>query len=218
MSITVPRQYIDGTVDFFGYELKVTDDVLIPRPETELLVETAIALARAHGLRTILDLGTGSGNIAISLTKEMKHSRIIASDISRRALAVARENAALNGVSERISFIRSDLFERVCSRFDMIISNPPYVAREEYHELPSEVLAEPRIALDGGPGGLEVVERIVREAPAHLRMGGYLLLEIGYDQSARCRAHINASRDLRLVETKKDYAGIERIVVAKRYG
>ncbi len=219
---SLPLQHREGTVNFFGYELRVTPDVLIPRPETEILVETALSLIRTHGRfgarPEILDLGTGSGNIAISLTKALKESRIVASDISVRALEAAAYNAASHGVSDRIEFIESDLFENIRVTFDMIVSNPPYVAREEFFELPPEVLEDPVIALDGGAGGLAVIRAIVEKAPAFVKPGGWVLMEIGYDQSDAVSRLIGSSQDLRLVEIRKDYAGIERVVVAQKNG
>jgi len=196
----------------------VTPDVLIPRPETEILVEVVLGIIKDLRCRPldILDLGTGSGNIAISLTKESKVSRMVASDVSEEALCVARKNAALNNVSERIRFARSGLFDNIKDSFDIIISNPPYVAAEEFSSLPKEVLAEPRIALDGGIRGTEILAAIIEEAPFHLNREGYLILEIGYGQSGAVRRLLDSSKTLGLQFIKKDYAGIERIVVAKK--
>ncbi len=150
-----PIQYIVGKTEFCGIDFAVDERVLIPRPETELLVEKVIELAGVCGrdLR-ILDLCTGSGNIAITLTKALTNCRIVASDISEDALDVARSNAAKNGVSGRVEFVRSDLFTDVAGSFDIIASNPPYIARAEFGSLQKEVLREPRIALDGGDDGL----------------------------------------------------------------
>jgi len=267
--ILLPQQYLEGSATFFGHDFAVNDNVLIPRPETELLVDRALRILTGNPSTTaasVLDLGTGSGNIAISLilqlrsmpmagkargryecrvepltlrhcsgsmvskaqgfhacrveplTKGHEAIRMIASDLSADALAVAKENAARNGVAGRIEFIESDLFEKIPYLFDLIVSNPPYVATEEYHDLPPEVLAEPRIALDGGSGGLEIIRSIVRQAASHLTAGGHLLLEIGWGQAVAVRSIVAGAGPLELREIVKDDAGIERIVVARKHG
>ena len=216
-----PLQYIIGKEKFFGLDFMVNEHVLIPRPETEMLVETALHMIDAvrctqYAVR-ILDLCTGSGNIAISLmvrfcspsmpspsagsgrmpslsrqskakgrvealTKTSSCCKIVASDISEDALEVAKENARLNGVFDNIVFIKSDLFKGIEGRFDLIVSNPPYIAQNEFDILPKEVLKEPRSALDGGPDGLDFYRRIFLEAPLYLKPGGYCVVEIGFGQ------------------------------------
>ena len=216
----IPRQYIDGRVNFFGRELVVTPDVLIPRFETEILVEEAVSILKefsGRGYADILDIGTGSGNIAISLTSSSKKTKIVASDVSESALEIARSNAEINGVSDRIEFIISDLFNNIRGYFDMIISNPPYVASEELASLDPEVLSEPRVALDGGPGGLFFLRKIIEETPYYLKGGGYLLMEIGYDQADAAMDILKASA-LERFELKKDYAGIDRVIIARNNG
>src|SRR3989338_4943074 len=220
MKALLPEQYIAGSVNFFGHDFFVTPDVLIPRPETELLVEEVIGLSGAISSERplhILDLGTGSGNIAISLQNEIKGCKISASDISGRALDVAKRNAGLHGVAERIEFIESDIFKNIEDSFDIIVSNPPYIAMEEFADLAPEVLAEPRLALDGGIGGIDSLKAIIAEAPRYLETGGFLLLEIGYGQCDEVRGLINLS-GLELLKVRKDYAGIDRIMVAKKNG
>ena len=221
MASAIPQQYIEGIVNFFGYDFEVTRDVLIPRPETEIAVEEAIACARrfvGHASIDILDLGTGSGNMSISLTKEIKKSKIMASDISERAIELARKNAYVHGVSDRIEFIVSDLFENICAAFDIIVSNPPYIARDEMASLPPEVLSEPVISLDGGDGGLDVIRVLIAQAARFLKPGGFLVIEIGYNQADAVRHLMNASCGLRLIHIRRDYAGIERVAVAQRNG
>ncbi len=216
----LPKQYVEGMVNFFGYELFVTPDVLIPRFETEILVEEAIFILdgfNGRGRIDILDLGTGSGNIAISLAREVKKTKITASDISDAALEIAAKNAQLNGVLQRIEFVKSDLFANISGYFDMIAANPPYVASEEFGLLDPEVLSEPKAALDGGPGGLTLLRKIIEDAPVYLKTGGYLLVEIGYDQADAVVDIVNSS-ELDLVEVKKDYAGIDRVLIAKNNG
>lgn len=217
-----PLQYIIGKEKFFGLDFLVDERVFIPRPETEVLVHTALDIV--NDVRStlyavqdicILDLCTGSGNIAISLTKNLTHCKIIASDISEAALELAKENAASNGVSENISFIKSDLFNNIKGRFDIIVSNPPYVARNEFQTLQKEVLKEPRLALDGGADGLDFYRRIFREIRAYLKKGGYLLMEIGYGQREAIKEIINASKDFEVIDVKEDQYLIERVIVTK---
>ncbi len=212
-----PIQYIIGRTGFCGLDFVVNEDVLIPRPETELLVEAVTELAHNSQLLTpnlrILDLGTGSGNIAIALTKSIADCKIIASDISDKALAVARENAEFNSVYGKIEFIESDLFERLEGQFDIIVSNPPYIARHEFETLQKEVLEEPRIAIDGGEDGLDFYRRIVKGAARYLKRGGFIIFEIGFGQRNLIAEIIEAREDFKILETKKDWNGIDRVMV-----
>jgi len=214
-----PLQYIIGRSVFCGLDFAVDEGVLIPRPETEVLVETAIDLynrLQVTGYRLrVLDLCTGSGCIAISLTVRLPDCKIVASDISEEALMTARANAASNGVSGRIDFVKSDLFCNIEGRFDIIAGNPPYVARHEFAGLQKEVLMEPRIAIDGGDDGLDFYRRIAREALSHLADEGYLVLEIGYAQ-AKAVADIFGRCGFEVVEIKKDFNGIGRVMVLRR--
>ena len=179
-----PIQYVMGTTSFCGLEFLVDERVLIPRPETELLVETVIGIAGTkesdRGVVDILDLCTGSGNIAISLTKSLTNCRIVASDVSSDALDVARRNAVRNGLCDKIDFVKSDIFNGIDGQFDIIASNPPYIARYEFPTLQEEVLREPILALDGGEDGLDFYRRIVSAAPGYLKRGGSIVMEIGY--------------------------------------
>ena len=219
-----PVQYIIGRAEFCGLDLIVNEDVLIPRPETELLVEvvekivSGLAGERVGGLK-ILDLCTGSGCIAVALakalTKDAIDCRIIASDISEGALEVARLNSSRMRVSERIEFLRSDLFNNINTKFDIIVANPPYIARFEFETLQKEVLKEPRIALDGGEDGLDFYRKIVRSAPGYLNPGGYIIFEIGFGQAAEIKNIIETSGAFRIIEIRKDFNGIERVFVAK---
>lgn len=216
----IPVQYITGEAEFMGFDFDVNPSVLIPRPETEILVERSLALIEREGMAEplILDLGTGSGAIAVSLTKLSPSCKIIASDVSEEALEVGRENAAANGVSDRIEFILSDFFERIPEKekFDLVISNPPYVPSEDYDSLPLEVRSEPRIALDGGLKGLKFYRKIISESAKRLKAGGYLVLEIGYGQSTAIRGLIKSAGSYRDAEILKDYNNIDRVVFAKR--
>ena len=213
-----PIQYIIGHAEFCGMDLIVNEDVLIPRPETELLVENAVVVARSQGPGArILDLCAGSGCIAIALTKAVSACKIVASDISSRALDVARSNAARQGVSDRIEFIESDLFSNIKDLFDVIVSNPPYIARFEFDTLQKEVLKEPIVALDGGEDGLDFYRKIVCSAAGHLRPGGYLLFEIGFGQSNEIRKIIESAGSFRILEIKKDFNGIERVMILETH-
>ena len=214
-----PLQYIIGKASFLGLEFKVTEDVLIPRPETEVLVYTVIDIVHdsrftIHDSR-ILDLGTGSGCIAISLTKNLADCKIIASDISDKALDVARENAAMNGVSGRIEFIKSDLFDDIKGKFDIIASNPPYISRPEFTALQKEVLMEPRVALDGGDDGLSFYRKIAVKAPEHLKKGGYLVMEIGFGQAPLIKEIIRGIEGFEVLAVKEDQYEVDRIIVAR---
>ncbi|MFA5148273.1 MAG: peptide chain release factor N(5)-glutamine methyltransferase [Candidatus Omnitrophota bacterium] len=216
----IPVQYITGLAEFMGFEFEVNCSVLIPRPETEILVERVLALIERESMERprILDLGTGSGAIAVSLTKLSPSCRILASDVSEEALEVARGNSAANGLGEGIEFVNSDLFKGIPDKikFDVIISNPPYIPSEDYDSLPLEVRSEPRIALDGGLKGLEFYGKIIPEASARLKKGGFLALEIGYGQSGAVRGIIEDSGAYSQVDVIKDYNDIDRIVFAKR--
>ena len=216
-----PIQYIMGTTKFCGINFLVDERVLIPRPETEMLVEVAEEFfyerRKTKDERRILDLCTGSGCIAISLTKRLPDCKIVASDISDEALEVARWNADSKDGAGRIKFIKSDLFEYIDGKFDIIVSNPPYIARYEFYTLQKEVLEEPRIALDGGEDGLDFYARILRDAPYYLNDGGYLVMEMGYGQRRSIEKMINRTVGLQVVEVRKDYNGIDRVIIARRF-
>src|SRR5688500_2970492 len=180
-----PTQYITGTQDFFGRAFRVTPDVLIPRPETELLVEAALQVMNANS--TVCDVGTGSGCIAVTLLCERVDARAVAVDLSDAALEIARQNAREHAVQDRIEFLVSDCFsglkESTSQLFDLIISNPPYVSANMLQGLQREVRDhEPLVALSPGADGLSVIRRLLTEAPAFLRGNGHLLMEIGFDQ------------------------------------
>lgn len=216
-----PVQYVIGHEKFCGLDFIVNEDVLIPRPETELLVETArmTILASSKGqVARVLDLCTGSGCIAIALagalTKDAIDCRIVASDISAKALDVARSNAGRLAVSGNIEFVYSDLFDNIEGPFDLIISNPPYIAKFEFETLQKEVLKEPRIALDGGRDGLDFYRRIIKDAPSRLNPGGHILFEIGFGQASEIR-NIIESGGFKVAEIKKDFSDIDRVIIAE---
>lgn len=202
-----PVAYITGEREFYGLSLKITRDVLIPRPETELLVDLALDLAPA-GAR-VLDLGTGSGAIAIAIAHESEAAEVWATDVAPAALALARENASRHGAQVR--FVESDWFQALAGeRFDVIVANPPYVASGDEHLDRGDLRYEPHRALLGGADGLDCIRRIVAEARTHLIAGGWLLLEHGYDQSERVRSLLGMY-GYTDVQSVPDLAGISRV-------
>ena len=219
-----PLQYITGVQEFWSLAFKVDARVLIPRPETEVVVETVLRLLSQSAIRNpqsaILDVGAGSGCIAIALAKELPQAEVWATDISAEALTVAGENARAHGVAERIHFLQGDVFTPVADRrisFDLIVSNPPYVARSDFATLQLEVRDwEPRGALDGGPDGLDFYRRLLTEGPAHLRVGGWLVMEVGHGQGSAIMRLAQEQDDLTAYACIADYAGRERVTVASK--
>jgi release factor glutamine methyltransferase len=213
-----PLQYIVGAQDFYGREFCVTPDVLIPRPETELLVEAALAVVR-ETVPVICDVGTGSGCIAITLLCERSESRAVAVDASSSAIEIARTNALRLGVSDRIAFVVSDCFDSLnpdANQFDLIASNPPYVAGEMMAGLQREVRDhEPLMALSPGADGLAIIRRLLLEAPRFLKTGGHMLMEIGFDQGEAVARLVDGSV-WNLREIRPDLQGIPRIVVLRK--
>ncbi len=221
----VPLAYLLGTVGFHNLELKVDRRALIPRPETELLVNLAIKwLKTLDGFRPcVLDLGCGSGNIALALAREFPNCDISASDISPPALSLARENAEELGLASGIDFRLGDLFEpwadRLPAGFDLIVSNPPYLTRSELEGAPREVRDhEPRLSLDGGEDGLAVIRRLIGESPGYLKPGGRLLLEIGSGQARKVLKLLESDGHFTEVEVSQDLADRDRAIVARKAG
>ena len=211
-----PLQYITGAQDFYGREFLVTPDVLIPRPETELLVEAALAVVADVSAPSICDVGTGSGCIAVTLLAERTDAHAVAVDISEPALRVAIENARRHGVNERISLKISDCFAAIDSEFDLVVSNPPYVSASAVTGLQREVKDhEPLVALSPGADGLHVIRRLLHDGPNFLKPQGHLIMEIGFDQGERVQELINPEV-WRLVEIRPDLQSIPRIVVVRR--
>ena len=215
-AIGEPAQYITGTQDFYGRAFRVTSDVLIPRPETELLVEAALKVMNADSV--ICDVGTGSGCIAITLLCERRDARAVALDISEAALDVARQNARELLVEDRIDLVKSDCFSELENdrKFDLIISNPPYVAAAALPGLQREVRDhEPVIALTPGADGLSVIRRLLDEAPQFLRANGHLLMEIGFDQGETVQQLVDQNV-WTLKDILPDLQCIPRIVVLQK--
>jgi len=205
-----PYAYLIASREFYGLDFLVTSAVLIPRPETELLVEAALERLPVDAARTVLDLGTGSGVLAICIARLRPLAEITAVDASADALSIARTNAN-RLAADRIRFKQGSWYAPVAGlRFDLIVSNPPYVASGDPHMFCSGLLHEPRVALDGGPDGLQCVREIVGPARDHLEAGGWLLLEHGYDQAGRCR-DLLAANGFGDNFSLRDLAGIERV-------
>ena len=220
-----PLQYILGQQEFWSIDLQVDSRVLIPRPETELLIEQSLPILSKISPEQnpyILEIGTGSGAIAIALAKEVKHLFLIATDISRDALIVAKENAKSAGVLDRIKFVTGDLFSpfhpaKGRATFDLILSNPPYIVRRKIDTLAEEVKDhEPRIALDGGEDGLAFYRCIIPQASFYLREGGWLLLEVALGQSGDVSAMIKKEGNFLEPQCIPDLSGIGRVVKARR--
>ena len=216
LSQGIPLQHITHSQEFMKMDFYVNENVLIPRPDTEILVEEVIKIASKMQNPVILDLCTGSGAIGISIAKYVKDAKIYATDISEEALEIARKNANNLGVTEKMKFIKSNLFEKIKNiKFDIIVSNPPYIKKEDIHYLSEEVQNEPQLALDGGIDGLDFYRRIVKESIDFFKLGSYLCFEIGYDQKIDVIEIIE--KEHRFVDTysKKDLYGNDRIIITK---
>nr|WP_236657261.1 peptide chain release factor N(5)-glutamine methyltransferase [Acidisarcina polymorpha] len=210
-----PIQYILGEREFYGLRFVVTPDVLIPRPETELLVEAALEHIPDEKPASLADVGTGSGAIAVALAHYRPMAKIAALDVSPSALELARRNAAAHAVGDRIRLLQSDLLEAVAGeQFDVIVSNPPYIADGDRDSLEAQVRDhEPAIALFAGPTGLEVYERLIIQAETRLKPGGWLMMEIGAGQHLQLRQLLNRWQD---VTFRDDLQGIARVALARR--
>ena len=234
-----PTQYLTGKQEFWELEFEVTPAVLIPRPETEHVIEVALERLGARGIRIdmatgapspalrVADVGTGSGCLAVSLARELPHAEIFATDISAAALEVARRNAKRHGVAERVQFVETNLLEallhydqrngRQSSLFDLVVSNPPYVAQNDAEQLPREVREhEPHAALFGGPTGVEMYALLIEQAGSLLASGGILVLELGYNSAEPVRAIFAALPAWTNIGITNDLAGIPRVLAAQR--
>ena len=217
----MPLQYITHKQEFMGLDFYVDENVLIPQPDTEILVEEAIKLIKNNESAKVLDLCTGSGAIAVSIAKYSRNTKVIASDISKKALEVANKNVINNNV-QNVELLQSDMFEKLENyKFDFIVSNPPYIESSTIKNLSKEVQNEPEIALDGGKDGLEFYKIILKQAYKYLNKNGYLLLEIGYDQGEKilklCKEY---SCNLNLITRKpiKDLGGNNRVIILRKEG
>lgn len=211
----VPLQYLTGEVQFYGLRFRVRQDVFIPRPETEELLEIALGLIPRDQSANCLDLGAGSGVIAVSLAKYLPQVRVTAVDLSSLALELTRDNAVLNRVTDRVSVVCSNWFERVTGKFDLIVSNPPYIAEEDVDKLPGEVREhEPRQAFDGGRHGMEEINKVIGGLKEHMNPGATALFEIGDGQGAMVRQRMEQA-GLAEVRVELDFAEKERYVIAR---
>ena len=212
----VPLQHITHRQEFMKMTFYVDENVLIPRQDTEVLVEEVIKIAKKINAKKFLDLCTGSGAIAVSLAKYIEGSNITAVDISKKALNVAKLNSKNNEVEDKITFVESDLFKNLKKeKYDMIVSNPPYIKKEILIKLDKEVQKEPRIALDGGYDGLDFYRKIINEADEYLKFHGYLCFEIGYDQKEEVEELIKEQGKYSDTYCKKDFCDNDRVVVTK---
>lgn len=216
-----PVAYITGVQEFWSLEFTVNHHVLIPRPETERVVELALELLGSCPAPRILDLGTGSGCIAVALASQLPQAQVWACDVSAEALAVACANAVAHNVAGRMTFMQTDMRQRlstVQAEFDLIVSNPPYIAGPEFAALQAEVRDwEPRLALDGGKDGLDFYRRLLQDCPVQLRPGGWLVMEVGSTQSEAVMRMARSQDNLSEWRLSYDYAGLPRVVSVRRH-
>jgi len=210
-----PTAYIVGHKGFCGIDLEVVPDALIPRPETELLVDEALRVA-PDGPYVVADVGTGCGAIAVALATRLPHATVYATDASERALALAARNVARLELTSRVRLLHGDLLDSLPEPVDLIVANLPYVKTSDWEALPPEIREhEPREALDGGPGGTRELERLLRASPSRLRPGGRLLAEIGWDEGERLEEVARECFPTARVDIKKDLAGLDRLLVVE---
>lgn len=211
-----PIQHITHQQEFMKLNFFVNEDVLIPRSDTEILVEEVIKIARKINAKKILDMCTGSGAIAVSLAKYLDNVEITAVDISEKSLDVAKTNAKNNEIENKITFIESNLFENIVNeKYDIIVSNPPYIRKDVIKTLTKEVQKEPKIALDGGYDGLDFYRKITHQSEEYLKFNGYLCFEIGYDQKKDVIKIINDEKKFTGTYSKKDLCDNDRIIVTR---
>ena len=213
-----PLAYITGRREFYGLEMDVSPDVLVPRQETETLVENVIEFTESRWPEapvTIVDVGTGSGAIAVALATRLSNATVIATDISSKALEIAAANRRRHGVEDRVSLLRCDMLDGLAGRFDVIVSNPPYIASGDMPELPSDVRREPAVALDGGDDGLRATERLVRQSAELLAPNGGLFIEIAPDQPQAVAAIVHRWIPGSRVSTGNDLSDTPRTVLVQ---
>lgn len=212
----IPVEHITHQKEFMKLNFFVNNNVLIPRQDTEILVEEVINIAKKINAKNILDLCTGSGAIGISIANYLPNIEIVATDISNEALKIAKKNAISNNVQNQMTFIKSDLFENLDNqKFDIIVSNPPYIKTRDIEKLDTQVKKEPYIALDGGEDGLDFYKKIIKESYQYLKYNGYLCVEIGYDQKKDVINLYNESGNFENIYSKKDLANNDRIVIGQ---
>lgn len=207
-----PIQYIIGKQEFMGIEFNVNKDVLIPQPDTEILVEETIKIAKEYNKPKVLDLCTGSGAIAVSIKKYVPEAEVFASDVSIKALQLAK----INNIDNNINFIESNLFENINNEFDIIVSNPPYIRTEEIKSLSKEVQNEPLIALDGGQDGLDFYRDIIKQAHNYLKSNGKLCFEIGDEQKDAITQILKSNFNYKNIKYYKDLQGKDRVIIVEK--
>lgn len=210
-----PMQYITNYQEFMKLPFYVDKNVLIPQPDTEILVEEVIKIAKEKNKKKILDICTGSGAIGIALAHNLSSSKITISDISKEALQVAKKNAKQNNVIEKIELIESNLLEKIKGKFDIIVSNPPYIETDIIKTLSKQVQKEPKIALDGGKDGLYFYKKLIKEAPKYLEKDGYLCIEIGYNQKEKVEKLFQETKSYTNITAKKDLEGNDRVIIVQ---
>ena len=208
-----PVQYITNNQEFMKLNFYVDENVLIPQPDTEILVEEVIKSIDIMENIEILDMCTGSGCIGISLAKNIKNTKVTLVDISKEAIEIAKKNAIQNGVENKVTFIQSDMFENVKGKFDIIVSNPPYIETDIIQTLDKQVQNEPHIALDGGKDGLDFYKILINEAHKYLKKDGKIFLEIGYDQKQEIESLAKQSKHYKKIETIKDLSQNDRVII-----
>lgn len=211
----MPIQYITNKQEFMKLDFYVDENVLIPQPDTEILVEKAIEEAKKIENVEILDMCTGSGCIGISIAKNIENAKVTLVDISENAIEIAKKNALRNKVESQLTFIQSNMFEKVEKKFDIIVSNPPYIKTDVILKLDKQVQNEPHIALDGGKDGLKFYKIIIEEAKKYLKENGKLILEIGYDQKEEVENLIKQSGQYKKIEVIKDLSQNDRVIIGK---
>lgn len=212
---SVPLQYILGFQPFYNEEYFVNKNVLIPREDTEILVQKAIAYISNYQLQSMLDLCCGSGCIGISILKNSNISSCTFVDISKEALEVTNQNLIHNHVTKKVLTIQSDLFEKVDEKFDLILSNPPYIKTEDIKQLAKTVQKEPLLALDGGEEGMDYYQKILSQIHLYLKEDGFFMFEIGYDELEKIKELIQTYEYFEILETVKDYANQDRVVICR---
>ncbi len=214
-----PVAYLVGKKEFFGLQFDVSPAVLIPRPDSEHVVMECVGLAKEMAAPRVVDVGVGSGNLAVTIAKQLPACQVIAIDRSPQALAVAQGNASKHGVGERIQFVEGDLLDALPAgaQFEFVVSNPPYIRHDVIPQLPVGVRNfEPHLALDGGPDGFAVFDRLVEQARGRLVSGGWLIVEIGSPQEAAARAKLQKVAEFELAPTVKDFSGHPRVLKGRR--
>jgi release factor glutamine methyltransferase len=211
-----PTAYIVGVREFWGLDMAVTPAVLIPRPETEFIVEEALLVMAGHSAPRIADIGTGSGCLAVALARSFPGSTVVATDVSSEALAIARQNAESHEVGNRIEFVETSYLDGVTQEFDLIVANPPYVRDRDKPGLSRDVRHEPEVALFGGEDGLRDIGGVLDAVSTRLRPGGWVIMEFGYGQEDDVQALVGARGTLRLDRIRNDLQGIPRTAVIQR--